>query len=130
MAVVEVHGKNGLIYISGSELEGANTWSLRIATASAEVPKFGDAWTDREVGLNDWSGSLDSWHDQESKQLQDAAVAGVSVALLIYPKRSDLTTFYSGNAIFETDGSASMTAAVAQSASFVADGDLTMTGFS
>ena len=111
-------------------MRGCSANDLAIATESAEYSKFGDSWKNRNVGLNDWSGSLAVWHDQDGKQLQDAAVAGVSVALLIYPKRGDLTTYYNGSAIFECDNSGDMASNVSQTSSFVGDGTLTITGFS
>ena len=42
MAIVAKHGKNGLIYVSGAGLEGANAWTYAIDTESAEYAKFGD----------------------------------------------------------------------------------------
>jgi hypothetical protein len=129
MTTTFVHGKNGLIYLSGTELSAANAWNLKIDTDSAETSVFGDSWKSRQVGLNDWSGNVSGFHDQDSKPLQTAATAGVSVALLIYPKRSDLSTYYSGSAIFSFSSEAGMDAAVGASADFVGNGALTMTGF-
>lgn len=125
----KVHGKNGLIYVSGTQLTYANAWSIKIDTDSVEVPVFGDSWKSRLPGLNDWSGNVAGFHDQDGKTLQTAATAGVAVALLIYPKRTDLSTYYSGSAIFSFGSEGGMDAAVGASADFVGDGALTLTGF-
>ncbi len=131
MTIVVGHGKNGLIYLSGTELEEANAWSISINTVgTAEYSKFGDSWMRRNAGINDWSGTLAAWHDRDSKRLQDAVTARTAVAILIYPQRGDLTTFYNGSAIFEMGSSADMTSNVNNTASFVGDNTLTMTGFS
>jgi len=124
-----VHGINGLIYISGTEIFGANSWSLAITTQSAEYIKHGDSWVDRKAGVGDWSGNLTGWHDQALDSLQDMAVARTALALLIYPLRSDLTAYYSGNAIFSFGSSSSTDAIVGISADFVSDGALAITGF-
>ena len=54
-----------------------------------------------------------------------------SVAVLLYPKRSDLTTYYSGNAIF-TNFTHEVNADGVETTSADAEGDntLTETGFS
>ena len=70
-------------------------------------------------------------HDQESDVPVDMVIARGSVASLWYPKRSDLTTYWTGNCIF---GNASYTVpsdnVETWSASFVGNGALTPTGFS
>lgn len=125
-----VHGLNGLIYISGAELEGANAWSINIPSASGEYLKFGDGWMNREKGHKSFNGNISAWHDQDAKKLQDAATATVAVSLLIYPKRSDLTTYYNGSAIFGASSEGNTTSVVSQAGDFVGDGELTLTGFS
>jgi hypothetical protein len=122
-------GKNGLIYISGTEITGANSWTLRVETATAETPQFGDSWTKQTVGLNSWSGSVSAWDESDSSTLQDAATAGVAVAVLLYPLRSDLTDYYSGNAIFSFGSEVNTGSAIGNTADFVGDGTLTITGF-
>ncbi len=36
------HGKNGLVYVSATEIEGANAWSIDITQDAVETPQFGD----------------------------------------------------------------------------------------
>lgn len=128
--MAKVHGKNGLIYVSGTEIAYANAWDLTVDIDSAELAHFGSSWQEREAGINDWSGSITAWHDQDSKVLYDSAVAGEALALLIYPKRTDLTTYWSGDAIFSFGSSGDMGAGVGQTANFVGAASLTITGFS
>jgi len=123
-------GKNGLIYISGTELSVANAWSIAINQPAGAYAIFGDKWMRQDVAINDWSGSVAGYHDQDSKQLQTAATAGVAVALLIYPKRTDLTTYYSGSAVFSFSSDGAVGAGpVTGGSNFVGDGELAMTGF-
>ena len=129
MAFTPKAGKNGLIYVSGTEIVGANAWSISIESDAVEYSKFGDTWKGNFVGLKGWSGSIGALHDQSSKVLQNAAAATVVVALLIYPDRTSGSTFYSGNAIFSFSSEASMDAAVGRSVDFTGDGALTPTGF-
>lgn len=124
------HGVNGLAYVSGGEIEGASAWSVAIDTQSAEYVKFGDDWVNRVPGVNDWRASLTAWHDQDAKKLQDAAVARVAVAVLIYPDRADLTTYYNGSGIFSFTSEGNTTSVVGQTANIVGDGELSLTGFS
>jgi len=126
---VPLHGYNGLIYISGTEITGANAWSLNIPQDSLEVPQFGDRWKKRVVGMNDWSGNITAWMHTDSKVITTAATAGVSVALLIYPTRADLTDYFSGSAIFGANMGAGTGAAISRNGDFVGNDTLTITGF-
>lgn len=125
-----LHGFNGLIYISGTELTGANAWTLNMPQDAVETPQFGDTDKKRVVGLRDWSGTIGAWLHEDSKLIENAASARASVALMIYPNRGDLTNYYSGNAIFSMDAGGGVSAAIARNASFVGDDTLTITGFS
>lgn len=127
-----VCGINGLIYISGTELSEANAWAIAIKHDKSKFATFGDSWKELCFGPGEWSGSIAGYHEQDSKRLQDAALAGIAVALLIYPKRSDLTTYWSGSAGFDFDssGEAEGGGPVVASATFEGDGTLTPTGFS
>jgi hypothetical protein len=123
-------GKDGLIYLSGTELLGANAWEINASPSTNPAPEFGDTWTKKTVSLLDWSGSVTAWDQGDEKVLFTMATAGVSVALLIYPTRDTLTSYYSGNAIFGVDSSGSTSSTVARNGSFEGDGALTATGFS
>lgn len=124
------HGKNGLIYISGAEITGANAWILNIPQDSLETPQFGETWKKRVVGQADWSGNITAWMHTDSKVITSAATAGVSVALLVYPNRTDLTDYFSGSAIFGASMAGGVGAAVGRDGDFVGNDTLTITGFS
>lgn len=123
------HGKNGLIYISGTEIVGANGWSISIDTDLQETPQFGDGWKKHVAGLNSWNGSVTVWDHEDSSALQDAATAGISVALLIYPVRTELTDYYAGNAIFTFSSEGGTGGAVSNTSDFTGDDSLTVAGF-
>jgi hypothetical protein len=123
------HGFNGLIYVSGTEITGANAWSITVDVDAVETPQFGDSWKKHVMGMNTWSGSISAWDHPDSKVLQNAASAAASVALLIYPLRSDLTDYYSGNAIFGFESGADTGSAIANTSSFTGDDTLTIAGF-
>lgn len=124
-----IHGINGLIYVSGTELAGANAWSIDSSIDAAEAPEFGDTWKKHVSGLLTWSGSLSAWEQEDDKLLFSAATAGTSVALLIYPHRDDLTNYYSGNAIFAASSAGDSASPVSKNATFTGDGTLTIAGF-
>lgn len=128
---LEVCGINGLIYVSGVELGEANSWAIAVKTDKSKFATFGDSWKGLCYGASEWSGSIGGYHEQDSKRLQDAALARISVALLIYPKRTDLTTCYSGDAGFDFDsgGEAEGGGPVTCNATFEGDSTLTPTGF-
>ena len=126
---VPITGQNGLIYMSGTEITGANEWSLDISQPTFETPQFGDTSRRKVTLLSDWSGSVNAWLHQDSKVITNAALAGVSVALLIYPTRLDLTDYFSGNAIFSANLGGGVASGVNRSATFEGDDTLTITGF-
>lgn len=124
-----IHGFNGLIYIGGTELTGANAWNVAITKESAEAPQFGDAWKKRTMGQNDWSGSISAWEQEDEQIIATAATATTVTALLIYPSRSDLTNYYSGDAIFGMNSDGSTGSTVAKNGDFVGHDTLTIAGF-
>ena len=120
-----VCGHNGYIYVSGIALQGANAWSIDIATESVELRKFGDSWVDRCTTFNSWSGSIDAIDD--IKTLVDAATAGDSLPLYIYPDRNETGEYFSGNAIFGANSAGDTGSAVTAGTSFEGDGSLAWT---
>lgn len=124
------HGKNGLIYISGVEFAGANTWSLNISTESAEVPRLGQTFKERVAGQNDCSGNVTGWDQGTADPVADAALARLPVALLLYPDRATLTRYFSGNVIFGMSSGGGTGAAVSEDGDFAGAGTLSKTGWS
>jgi len=129
--MAKVAGRNGMVYVSGHEITYGNAWELAVDQAAVGGAHFAQDWMDNEAGIISWSGSVTAWHDQDTKYLYDAAVAATSVTLKIYPKRTDLTTYWSGSAIFSGFRSSGDTGGLAtQTADFTGAGSLTATGFS
>lgn len=131
MSFTPKHGKNGLLYVSGTELPGANAWSVNIQSDKADIPIFGDTGARKVKGLHNDGGSISAWHDQAAKILQNAAQADEAVSFAIYPDRNTLDDYYSGNAFFNFSSEGSMDAGVGQSVDFeCGDGvAMTVTGF-
>lgn len=132
MAFTPKHGKNGLIYVSGTELPGANAWTVNIEADKADIPIFGDTGARKLKGLHNDGGSITAWHDQAAKILQNAAQADSHVSFVIYPDRNTLDDYYSGNAMFNYSSEGSMDAGISQSVDFeCSDGSrMAVTGFS
>jgi hypothetical protein len=122
-------GKDGLIYVSGVEVYGANAWEINSSPEANEAPEFGDTWKKNTVGLLTWSGSITAWDQSDDQTLFTMATAGVSVALLIYPNLGSATDYYRGNAIFGVDAAGSTASSVSRNGSFIGDGALTAAGF-
>ena len=123
------HGKNGLIYVSGTEIYGANAWNIDMARDMADTPEFGDTWKKTAGGLLGWSGSISAWEQGDEMTLIDAATALEEVALLIYPARDTLANYYSGNAFFGASSDGSTGTGVAKNGTFTGNGTLTIAGF-
>jgi hypothetical protein len=122
-------GKDGMIYVSGTELVGANAWEINSTGDFIEAPEFQDTWKKHVMGLQTWAGTISAWDQSDEKTLFTMATSGVSVALLIYPDSSDLTSYYSGNALFAASAAGSTTSPVSRNGDFTGDGTLVATGF-
>lgn len=128
-SITATNGKNGLIYVSGTEIFGANAWDISMPHDTIEYNVFNDFWKKNFSGLIGWAGTITALHDQATKVLFTAAAYDGTVALLIYPDSTDITTYYTGNAIFGFGSSADMSSAVGRTADFTGDGELAATGF-
>lgn len=125
-----VAGRNGLIYVSGHEITYANAWEVNVTQAAVTGNYFGLSWPTTEAGVKGWTGSITAWHDQDSQYLYNAVTAGTTVSVLVYPKRSDLTTYWSGSPIFTgLRSSGDVDGMVGQTADYTGSGSLTATGF-
>lgn len=129
-----ITGRNAYIYLSGAAINGANSWSLGVTKDSIEATQFGDTWKRKVWGQVDGSGSITAWQHQDKKVIYDAVLADGPVATYLYPDKSDLTNFWSGNLLWTSySGDGSTSSAVAGNGDFVTyDGTagLTQTGFS
>ena len=126
-----VHGINGMVYCSGVHMESANAFTLNKTQESSPYRTFGAGWVRRVVGIRDWSGSISGIHDQDANNFQDMINGADSVAVLLYPRRSDLTTLYSGDAVFGNfTHEVNSEGVETHSIDFEGDNTLTETGFS
>jgi hypothetical protein len=123
------HGRNALIYVSGIEIVGANTWSLARSTSVVATPQVGEAYVRKVAGQYEWSGSINAWDQGDANPLADAAVAQTAVALLIYPYRTTAANYYSGSAIFSFTSDGGTSAGVSENVTFDGTGALTITGW-
>jgi hypothetical protein len=122
-------GKDGLIYVGGSELVGANAWEINSTADFIEAPEFGDTWKKHVMGLLTWTGNISAWDQGDEKILMTTAAGGASVVLLIYPDKSDTASYYSGSALFAASAAGSTTSPVSRNGDFTGDGALTANGF-
>lgn len=122
------HGKKGVVYLSitGSGAAVAavalRSWSLNTPTDKVEVSAFGDANKQYVQGLPDASGDLAGWWDDTSDQLYDASRSTDGVKMYLYPSSDAPTKYWYGPAWVDFSISVGNDAAVAISASFVANG--------
>jgi len=80
--------------------------------------------------MRSWGGSIDAWHDQDTKVLHTAVTGDTKLPILIYPDESDATTYVSGNALFGSNTrEGSMDGAITDSAEYIGDGTPTFTGW-
>lgn len=124
-----LHGINGLIYISGIELTGANSWSLNIDQDTEETLQFGERWKSQLVGGRGYSGSIGAYQHLDSKVIHSAAVKGANVSFIIYPDKTVLGSYYYGNAVFGLASGGTTTSSVNRDGDFVGDGALGTIGF-
>ena len=131
--ITAMNGKNGLIYISAiasGQLYGANAWSVDLSHDNTEYAVMDDGWKSNFSGLKGYSVTLGAVADQATKQLYTAAAYDGLVSWWVYPQSNDITTFYSGSAVFGMSANSEMGSAVMRSATGVGSGTLSATGFS
>ena len=131
--ITPMNGKNSLIYISATaagQIYGANAWSIDLTHDNTEYAVFDDDWKSNFSGLMGYSLTVGAVSDQATKLLYTAAVYDGLVEWSIYPQSDDITTYYSGSAVFGMGASAELSGAVLRTASGVGSGTLSATGFS
>lgn len=128
-SITETSGKDSLIYVSGTEVFGANEWTLAIDHSTISYECFGDDYKGTFSGTYGWSGTITALHDNAAEVLHTAAVYDGTVYVEVYPVNSATTDFWVGYAVFSWGASGSMTAATTETVSFVGHDALTSTGF-
>ena len=127
--MARIHGKNGLIYLSGTALAEASAVTINETTDSAEGAQFNDTFVERAVGIMHWGGSISAWTIKTQQVLFQGATCGFAIQLLAYPDRNDTNDYYSGSIILSFEHSQDVASLAAQTASFEGSGTLTCTGF-
>lgn len=125
--VTKLSGINGLIYVSGNEIAGANAWELNVEHGAVEGAVFGDLWKTNQAGMMGWSGSITALHDTAQTYLYLASTQDATATLVIYPSGSTLTKYWSGSAVFSYKASGDTDKLVGESADFTGAGSLTRT---
>jgi hypothetical protein len=126
--MAKVSGRAGLVYVSGNEIPYANAWSINVDQGVVQGAHFAQTWMDSDAGILSWTGNISAWHDDSTKYLYGPATAGTTATVVCYPKRTDLTKYWSGTALFSgwaCDGA--MDGYVKESADFSGSGSLTRT---
>ena len=125
-------GLNSRIYLSGTQLSEANSWSIDVTNDRGEYLVFEDDWYSHVVGAAKATVNIDGYHEQDSKRMYDAAVAGVVVATLIYPDYNDTTTYLSFSASYDFGAGAAAAGGdpITNSISGTVSGAISPTGFS
>ena len=72
-SITEVSGKDSLIYVSGTEIFGANEWTLALDHSTITYSCFGDDYNGTFSGTYGWSGTLTAIHDNDAEVLHTAA---------------------------------------------------------
>lgn len=80
-----------------------NEFSINIAVDVAEhrpfVASLADAWVSKARTWMSWSGSLSGYYDDADDTIFTLMVAGAILLLRFYETRSDLSSYYEGQAI-------------------------------
>jgi predicted secreted protein len=132
--VARIHGRNGIIYVnlaSGGTAEPVaylNSWSIKMATDTAEVTAFGDTNKTYIAGLPDCSGDFGGYYDDASVQTYTAASDGIARKMYLYPSTLKTTQYFYGSTIVDFSADAKVDGAVTISASWKAAGNIVKVG--
>lgn len=119
-------GSEGKIFIGENQIAEVKSWSLEITADTVDASTIGTQWRKNQATIKSWSGSLESYWDEEDKNGQGKLAAGKTVMLNLYPEGNELeSSYFTGNAIITSIGySASFDGLVEASFSFTGTGAL------
>lgn len=125
--MAKYHGRKGVVYISTSASGNASSiqlteWSLNMATDKVEVTSFGDGNKTYVQGLKDLQGSLSGFWDSADTKMFDAANSTDGIKMYLYPSSDASGLYFYGPAWLDASISVGVSAAVAITGSFVANG--------
>ncbi len=122
------HGKKGVVYLSTTGTGAATTtvslteWTLNMATDTVETTAFGDSNKTYVQGLKDVSGTISGFWNDANDNLFVAADSADGCKLYLYPSSDAPTRYFYGPAWIDASVNTGVSAAVALSANFKANG--------
>lgn len=99
-ALIEISTNGGSTW---TPLGERNEFSISISVETAEhrvfVATLADAWSDKARTWMSWSGSLSGYYDTADDTIFNTVIAGSVIKIRFYDTRSDLTRYWSGDAL-------------------------------
>lgn len=93
---------DALVYFAGTILPERNeatvSWDTDVAEARPFVDSLSVAFSDKQPTWKDWSVSLSGYYDDTDDTVVDAAIAGTTDTIIVYPTRANLTNYWYGTA--------------------------------
>lgn len=93
---------DALVYFAGTELPERNeatvSWDTDVAEARPFVASISVAFADKLPTWKDWSVSLSGYYDDSDDTIVDAAIAGTTGTIIVYPTRANMTNYWYGTA--------------------------------
>lgn len=118
---MKVHGKNAELWVNGSKVAYAVSWSVTVQREKVDVSTFADSWKRMAGGLPQATGAFEGLYDASGyNSMLDAATAGGPVSIDL--KATSGQTVASGLAWVEATAQASVTDAVRCSGTFQSSG--------
>lgn len=118
--MAERHGKNGRVQI-GTTVVKLTKWTLNRTTDKVDVSGFGDPNKIYVIGKQDLQGTLAGFWNDANDALFDAADAGASIYMWLYPDVTNAAAqYWYGAALIDASIDTDSNAAVSLSGTFVA----------
>lgn len=137
MAVLPLHGRNGMVYLGTSGvallIASAKVWKLTVDRDMDNVNVFGDTWQKQLAGLAKWSGSMEGVLDTSDTKMFDAAVLQFAPnaitnetpsSIYLYPASGSVSRYYYGTVWPKIDISVQNTNTITYTMDFEGDGTL------
>jgi hypothetical protein len=104
--MARIHGKNAYVYIQGAgaaavQLVNAANYSLDVSYSNVDVSQLGDDWVQTLRGQGSWSGQVDGPVDTANTTVWDAATNASVRNMYLYPDKTNISTYYYGQAWFD-----------------------------
>lgn len=122
------HGKKGVVYVSTSGSGNAsnvlhlNAWTLNRNTDTVETTSFGDVNKTYVQGFPDLSGTFSGFYDDAETKIFSAASSADGCKLYLYPSSDAPSKYAYGPAWLDSSINTGVSAAVAISGNFRANG--------